>query len=123
MADAVATPTVTQQWAGVPGYRVIGTIAIDASPAAYVTGGIALSFLQAAIKAQRVPKYVSVKGIGGYIYSYVNGTTAGDGLLRIFAQTSGASAGDPLGQLAASAIPAGVSGDTITFEAVWDGQL
>jgi hypothetical protein len=123
MADAVATPTPTFQRAGGDGYRVTGTIAISASPAVYVANGIVLSFLQAAIKAQRVPRSVVITGISGYVYSYVAGTTAGDGLLRIFAQTSAASEDDPLGQLAASAIPAAVSSDTITFNALWDGQL
>lgn len=122
MANATAVPTATSQWAG-PMYRVYGTIAIDASPAVYVTGGIVLSFLQSAIKASRVPERVTVIGTAGYLYQYVKGTTAGDGLLRISAQTSGASAGDPLAQIAASAIPAAVSGDAITFEAVWKGQL
>lgn len=120
MANATAVPTVTYQHKE-DTYKVLGTLAVDASPATYVTGGIALSFFQAAIKASRTPLAVNVVGIAGYKYEYVAGVDASTGKLIIRAQTSGAAAGDPLGELAASAIPAGVSGDTITFEATFKG--
>jgi hypothetical protein len=49
----------------------------------------------------------------GYVYQY-NSTT---GCLFVMAQTSGASAGDPLAKLAAAAYPAGVLNDLIKYEA------
>ncbi len=122
MADAVATATVTKSWAD-SAYHVLGTLSITASTAVYVAGGIAMNLNQSNIKASRTPIQVTVMGIAGYIYEYVAGTDNSNGKLMIRAQTASASAGDPLGELAASAIPAGVSGDTINFEAIYKGML
>jgi hypothetical protein len=122
MADAVATATVVNDYADSV-YRVFGTLAVDASPAVYVTGGIAMNLNQAAIKASRTPIRVTVVGQAGYVYEYAPGSDNSNGKLLIRAQTSGAAEDDPLGELAASAIPAACSGDSITFEAVYAGQL
>lgn len=127
MADAVAVATVNPLLpTGLGGnglYRVLGALAISASPAVYVAGGIAMNLMQSAIKAQRTPLLVNVQGIAGYIYEYIAGSDNSNGKLIIRAQTSGASEDDPLGELAASAIPAACSGDTITFEATYRGML
>lgn len=123
MADSVATPTVTAQHMEGGKYHVYGTVAIGADPLEYATGGIAMSFLQAAIKATRTPIFVTVIGIAGFIYEYVFGTDASDGLLMIRAQTNAAAEDAPLGELAVAAIPAAVSGDTIKFHAVFEGML
>ena len=122
MANSVATVTVLDQWVDYNKYyHVRGTVAITASAAVYVAGGIAMSLAGSDIKASRTPVRVTVWGIGGYIYQYVKGADAASGLLRIFAQTNAAAEDDPLGQLAAAAMPAGVSGDTVEFEAVFLG--
>jgi len=49
----------------------------------------------------------------GYVYQYSRTT----GVLFVMAQTSSASAGDPLAKLAAAAYPAGVLNDVIRYEA------
>ncbi len=122
MAAATVTTTVTKQWADSV-YTVLGTLAIGASPLEYTTGGIVMNLNQAAIKASRTPIRVTVIGQAGYFYEYDPGTDNSNGKLLIRAQTNAASEDDPLGQLAASAIPAACSGDSITFEAVYAGQL
>jgi len=125
MANANAVPSpdplMPTGQAGDGLYKVIGAIAVDANPAVYVTGGITLNFLQSAIKAQRTPLRVAVSGTGGFVYSYVKGSDASNGKLKIFVQD--AVAANPLAEIAAAGIPAGVSGDTITFEAYFRGQL
>lgn len=119
MSVAIATPTVTAQWKSGQEYKVMGTLAITASTATYATGGIALNFFQEVIKATRTPLSVKVwgeqaqSGQTQYDYSYVPGADASAGLLKIF--TGGS-------EIAASAVPSGVSGDVINFEAIWQGM-
>jgi hypothetical protein len=125
MADAVGVitvPDISNTWKEGPMFMATGTVAISASPAAYATGGIVMSLVNALIKAQRPPKQVDVVGKAGYIYRYIPGTTLANGLLMIFAQTNAAAEDAPLGELAVTAIPAACSGDTITFEARWLGM-
>ena len=91
-----------------------GTIA--ANPATYVTGGIACNLAASGlVKAQRPPQLVIVTSLSGWIYAYVNGTTAQNGTLKIFTAL-----GTELGN--GVAIPAGNSGDTLTFFVLWLGQ-
>lgn len=102
-------------------YMAIFNVAISASPAAYVTGGIAMNFDAASeVKATRTPFFVVVQGISGYIYSYVAGADATSGLLKIF--QGGAAVSNPMAEIPASAIPAAVSGDTITGFAIFQGM-
>lgn len=122
MGNAAAVVTIPDnRYGGMEGnkYRVFGTVAITASPAVYVTGGIAMDMFVPLLKASRIPIFVNILGINGYIYSYVNGVDASTGLLKIFQQSAATSA---LTELPASAIPSGVSTDTITFEAVFFGM-
>lgn len=119
MANAVATATVAKSWAD-SAYHVLGTLAISANPAVYVTGGIAMNLNQSDIKASRLPIMINVIGQSGYIYEYVPGTDNSNGKLKVMVQ--GAAETDPLEELAASAIPAGVSGDTINFSAIYKGM-
>lgn len=107
---------------GLPGYTSRGTLVVGASPGTYTIGGILLNLNQALVKASRTPISVTITGIAGYIYEYIKGTDNSNGKLMIRAQTNAAAAGDPLGELAASAIPAGVSGDTITYTASYAGN-
>jgi len=122
MSVATAVPTVVTSRFGDYGYKVSGTIAVDASPATYATGGITLNLNQSAVKASRTPVTVIIQGISGYDYSYIPGSDNSNGKLMIRAQSASASAGDPLAELAAAAVPAGVSSDTITFQATWKGM-
>lgn len=122
MSNAAATVTVTDErftFSFGNKYRALGSITISASPAVYVTGGIAMNFLVPLIKATRTPLVVYVQGQSGYIYSYIPGADASAGLLKIFQQSAATSA---LTEIPASAIPAGVSGDTITFDALFHGM-
>lgn len=106
------------------GYQARGVITFSPSPATYTTGGIVCNLnVNPLVKAARAPLFVSVSGRSGYIYAYVPGSNAQTGLLRIFAQTSGAAAGDPLGQLTdGSAIPAAVTADSIHWHGIWRGM-
>ncbi len=121
MAAAFATPTVLKSWDDIA-YTVIGTLAVTAGD--YATGGIACNLnLDPLIKASRTPLYVNIVGIAGYQYSYVKGADNSAGLLMVRAQKTAASNYDALIELQdAAAIGSGVTGDTITFIAVWKGM-
>ena len=121
MAAAVATLTVGNSWADQK-YWVGGTVAISASPATYTAGGIPFNLNQSAVKASRTPSDVQIQGTGGYIYSYIKGSDNSNGLLKVFVQDAVAT--NPLIEMAdALAIPAGLSGDTISFQGRWKGML
>jgi hypothetical protein len=109
-------------------YVAIGSLTISASPATYVTGGIACSFFSPLIKATFAPLLVRIQGQGVgttgtlFIYVYVPGVDASAGLLKIFTGGAGSAAG--LSEFtSAAAIPADVSTDTITFEVIFNGML
>jgi hypothetical protein len=125
MAAAKATISIPDQrstWVAGNKYFVRGTITIDANPATYTAGGILMSLLASLVKASRTPVAVSVSGLTGYIFKYVKGTDASNGLLKIFVQDAVAT--NPLLEMAdALPIPAAVSGDTIGFEATFNGML
>lgn len=117
MANAVATIAVSsmdQTWFDGKMFHVLGTVTIGASPLDYVSGGIAMSLSHPLIKAQRAPQAVYINSQNGYTYAYVPGADVTTGLLKIFTA---------LGvELTVTTIPAGNSGDTITFEAIFLGQ-
>lgn len=121
MAAAIATLSVGNSWDDIK-YFVGGNLVVTASPATYTAGGIALNLNQSDVKASRTPSDVQIQGTGGFIYSYVKGSDNSNGKLKIFVQ-DGVSQ-NPLAELTdASAIPAGVSGDTISFQGRWKGML
>jgi hypothetical protein len=94
---------------------VRGTLAISASPGTYPTGGFSLApvFKLEAIKnVSGVPAGLFIYSVSGSGYIYV--WNRANNKLMVF--QSGASA-TPQGELPAAATPAGVSGDTIEFEA------
>lgn len=96
-------------------FILTGTIA--ASPATYTTGGIPCNLaFPALVKAQRPPQFVIVLSLNGWLYTYVNGTTAANGTLKIFTAI-----GTELGN--AATIPAANSSDSLTFRACFLGQL
>lgn len=119
MADSTITLTVQKQI--VDGmYKVLGTLAIEASPATYPTGGYVVSLAKSDIKSQRLPRKVEIQGTSGYVYRFIPGTTNANGKIMVY---TGAAAQSALTELSAGATPAGVSGDVIGFEAQYDGML
>jgi hypothetical protein len=131
MATAVALASIVDErytWVAGNKYYVIGNVAISVSPATYVTGGIPMNLFLPLVKATFAPILVRVIGQGAgttgtlFVYVYIPGADASAGLLKIF--TTGAATQDGLAELTnGSAIPADVSGDTITFEAIFNGML
>lgn len=123
MSAAIATVSLIDErysWVAGNKYFVVGNIAISAAPATYTTGGIACSFSVPLIKATMTPILVQIQGQTGYVYQYIPGADASSGLLKIL---TGAAAQSPLTELTNSAsIPAAVSGDTIVFEATFNGM-
>lgn len=126
MAAAVATISVTTVDNSQKLAHVFGTVAIGADPLTYGAGGIVMTFAgNDLIKSNEVPLKVSVfsaKAAGGtalYVYSFAPGTTLANGKLQVF---TGAAAQSALAELADGAVPAGVSGDTIVFDA-WFTRL
>lgn len=118
MANSVVTVTVVDEMP-LPGkgYLVHGTLAIEASPGAYATGGLALGVAEFAAKlgisGGQSPKLLVAQGVAGYYYEY----DVANKKLRI---RTGAAAQTVLTELTAAATPAGVSGDTIHFLALFD---
>lgn len=118
MAEASVTVTVTRVMplAG-EGALIFGTLAIDADPDVYATGGLALGATEFGAKAPICPagpEWMIVFGIAGYHYEF----DGSNSLLLIRGQKNAASNYDPLIELSTGAIPAAVSGDTITFIAM-----
>ena len=112
MAVAVATPTVTNtiSFPGAGIVKIQGTIAIDASPATYATGGLAVSLAGQPGVASNPIKMV-ISGVAGYTYTWDRPNAKMQiWLVHLVAPS-------PLEEHAAAAIAAGVSGDTITFDA------
>ena len=127
MATALAKVTVVGGdngvWFDGQMLHVLMTVAIDANPATYLTGGLVMALNDPLIKAQRKPQVVYVQGIAGYEYRYVPGTDNTNGKLLVLAQTNAAAEDAPLGELTSgNAIPAACSGDTIIAEALFLGQ-
>jgi hypothetical protein len=104
--------------------RVYGKIVAAGS---YTTGGDGLSFAGLdAIKSDSVPSFVSIQsqasgGASGFEYRFVPGTTMANGKMQSFGQqpTSVTSGIIALNEIAAAAYPAGITGDTIVFEAIF----
>jgi len=121
MAVADITVTVTEEMP-LPGNGVIvyGTLAIDAAADTYAAGGLVLTGAnfraKTVLSPEALPQVLHARGIAGYYYEYNRAT----GKLLVRAQTNAAAEDAPLGELAAAAIPAGVSGDTISFIAIFD---
>ncbi len=115
---AVATPTVTQQWFDGKVLHAVGTISV--SSAAYVNNGIPCSFAGLGIKGvSAAPIDVSVRGIAGFVYAYSNAAaTQAGGLFLIFVNNTGGT-NAALPQHTTATVVAGVTGDTISFHALF----
>lgn len=120
MALSAVTTTISKTFMHDALFNVLGTIAIGASPGTYPTGGFTLALNDPLIKSSRLPIWVDIKGVNGFVYVYVPGTTTANGKLKIL---TGAAAQSALTELSAGATPAGVSGDTIQIWARFLGML
>lgn len=114
MANAAVTDTpITTSIAG--GLQhVYGTLAVAAGPDVYVAGGLVLDLTDGKVKASRPPIWVDFSSANGNVYAFIPGTSISNGKLKIMSAANT--------EIAASAIPATVSGDTIRYHAVFVGQ-
>lgn len=124
MGTATATLTIDNYPAGINNIqrmiKVSGTVVIQASPAEYATGGLALSWNVEPIKAQGAnagaPVDVFFESIAGGLYDY--GWNKANGTIQIFTASAAVAGGAVYEEMPnTTAIPAGISGDTIRFEA------
>lgn len=134
MATATATPTAYAYPNGIENgqrtIQVFGTIAIQASPATYATGGLTLNFATMSgidggfnlpvsptdLASPMEVYFESVSG-SGWTYLWQKSTNS----LKIMASSGGAAGTTAsLEEMTnATAIPATVSGDTIQFKATF----
>jgi hypothetical protein len=110
----VATSNTNQIDATRTHFILEGTLTLTGT---YVSGGFAVQALLAALVQQTSGKpstidIYSATG-SGFVYNYVEST----GKVVILVQ--GAAATDPLAELAAGALPAGVTADTLRFVSRW----
>lgn len=101
---------------------IYGTIVASGN---YTTGGDTLDFttLFDLVKTDYIPVQVtawsqsSASGHSGYSYYWRPGSALNNGRIQVL--TTGTGSGQPLVELAAGAYPAGITGDTIAFCAVF----
>ncbi len=116
MADTSITLTVQEYWDDGQRIHVAGTLAIGAAALTYPAGGIpvptpAVPGIGATTKAS----IFRANGLAGYLFQYDRANAK----LLVGAQTNAAAEDAPLGELAASAVPAALSGDTIYFHGIY----
>lgn len=97
-----------------------GTAVMSGSYTTVGGGGDAFNFNAAACppgesvpEGMALPKSVQITGVNGYQYGYVPGTTRANGLLKVCTTANAELPGAP------TAYPAGITGDTVTFEATF----
>lgn len=95
-------------------FHTYGTVAVTASPATYAAGGVVFSFAAPVFDvSSQTPIDLELKSLtgSGYVYQWVKSSNK----IKVL---TGAAAQSPLTELTdASAIPAAVSGDTISYHA------
>jgi hypothetical protein len=120
MSAGAFTPVLVNSEASEKHFRVIGTITVTAGD--YSAAGLTLDFSALNVPSQASPFICNVAsrraaGSGAtalYLYNFNRGTTQANGKLQVF---TGAAAQSGLAELADGALPAGVTGDVIVFEA------
>lgn len=123
MATATATVTIDNYPTGIDNTQhlihVYGTITIQASPATYATGGLALSFVSERIKTRnQVPNDVVIMSDNASLYPYR--WNRASNTIQILAASAASAGGAVYEELPnTTAIPASVSGDTIRFHATF----
>jgi hypothetical protein len=96
--------------------HLAGTVGVSGS---YATGGDTLDLSQFPILASTQPPIqgtVWMDGLAGYDYAFAPGAALNSGKMKVFQQ--GASAG-AFAELAASAYPSAITGDTITLYGIF----
>jgi len=114
---ATMTPTVTDQWFDGHRLHVLGTVALTGGTD-YASGGLVMSFAGLVKGSSRPPEWLTVKGISGFIYEWVVGTTQATGKVQIRVEATVAT-NTPLAQHSAVAVVSGVTGDTIVFYGIF----
>jgi len=113
MAVAAITLTPTESWDEGKRIHVVGTLAIAPAADTYAAGGLAVPVPNApGVNAAAKPILFIATGIAGYYFEYVYTTN------RLKART-GAAAQTGLTEVTAGAVPAGLSGDTTRFYAIY----
>jgi len=120
MAEAKLTPTTKRVWDDSKKIHVVGTLAVSPGPDTYTAGGNALDFVANMVDGAGLglplpgigsqPFWVNVVGLA--YYGQYNPSTK---KLKILA-AGGA-------EVAAGAVPAGLSNDVITFYLVFDKMM
>ena len=92
----------------------------------YTAGGDTLDFSgKGDLPASTPPRDVFIHGVSGFVYEFVRGATLTNNKVKVRGQqpTSATTGVIALDEIAAAAYPAGVTGDTISFLAVFDKLL
>ncbi len=112
MAIAV---TITDRWNDGKRLHVSGTLAFSGN---YATGGDTLDFT-GKVLASRAPVAVRVEGIAGFRYEVNIGSGIANSLVLVRQYNYPAASAGPATELSAAAYPAGVTGDTVRFHAIF----
>lgn len=102
-------------------FIVTGTIAFSGSYSATE----ALSFAVQNLPVTKAPKHVHIYGLAGYVYTYQRAATApnaANGEVQVWHADYDAVADGALIEIPVAAYPAGVSGDTVRFMAVFERE-
>lgn len=100
---------LTHQFDNGQSIEVLGTFTASGN---YAAGGTAVAWTGLGIKSTQAPLFVQVVGKAGYVYEY------DDANAKLLTRESVA-AGNPLAEIPTAAYPAGVTGDTIKYRAVF----
>ena len=99
---------------------VRGTLVASGS---YVAGGDTLDFsAKGDLPVSIAPRDVFIHGVAGFVYEFVRGTTLANSKVKVRVDGAGG-VNVALGEHTAVAYVAGVTGDTITFLAIFDKLL
>ncbi len=104
-------------------FYIFGTLVFSGS---YTAGGDTLDLTnQPSIPASLQPVQLYIAGQSGFNYNWIPGGALSNGKVKIFGQqpTSATTGVIALSELAAAAYPAGITGDTIQFEAIFKKLL
>src|ERR1700676_1728819 len=106
MALAVA---VVDHWDDGKRLHVVGTLTASST---YSTNGDTLNFGLSAIKSASPPVWVDFNNLSKYLLKFVFGTNIANGKMKVALPDTGL-------ELAAGNYPAGLTGDSITFHAIF----
>jgi len=103
--------TVTSQWWDGKKIHVIGTVVASGS---YATNGDTINFSGLGIKSSQSPLRVDLISLNGYGLAFAPASPPAQATGKMRVNTTSNT------ELAAGAYPAGVTGDTITFYAIFE---